>query len=139
MKNKNADSGNLTTKPSNWTDFYAGAPIKGSPIYDGDEGIYFGADNGTFYKIDYSSGGVYWTFQTNGPIRTISVAVNNKVYFGSDDGNFYGLDAVTGQLLNNFPVSTGGEIRGSPFYYGVSDYIYFGSNDGKVYCIDLSP
>ena len=139
---------NLKTKPDDWTDLHVSSPIFGSPVSnymdDNDRGIYFGADNGVFYKVDYSSGGVYWTFQTRGPIRTMPMPGNGTdIYFGSDDGCFYGINTVTGQPLSNnkFPIVTGGEVRGSPAYDATTtpNRIYFGSNDGKIYCVEVSP
>ncbi|MHB9155338.1 MAG: lamin tail domain-containing protein, partial [Endomicrobiales bacterium] len=113
------NSSNLEGKPADWVDLAVGAAIRGSPVYDyiTFRYVYFGADNGVFYKVDASSGGIYWSFQTGRPIRTAPVlGDNNDVYFGSDDGCFYGLDTRDGQILPRFPVITGGEVRGSPFY-----------------------
>jgi outer membrane protein assembly factor BamB len=151
------NSVNLSTKPVNWNDVYVSSPVRSSPISDyinpENRCIYFGSDNGCFYKVDASSGGIYWTFRTGGPIRTMAVlGDNNDIYFGSDDGCFYGLNKNTGQLLTDvgpqhlsFPLVTGAEVRGSPCYdFGYDghhpgqNYIYFGSNDGKMYCIDVT-
>ncbi|HBU69286.1 MAG TPA: hypothetical protein DEE98_02760 [Elusimicrobia bacterium] len=151
-------SSNMTSIPSKWHDVVLSSAIKSSPYYFFDSNsIFFGCDNGKLYRVDASSGDVYWTFQTGGPIRTNPVAVVTNylsgVFFGSDDGYFYGLDLDTGALLPNFPIMTGGEVRGSPvvdagyaaytynsvFYpahHEGTDYIYFSSNDGKVYCVE---
>ncbi|OGS19579.1 MAG: hypothetical protein A2219_04550 [Elusimicrobia bacterium RIFOXYA2_FULL_50_26] len=149
-------SANLYTLPANWQDVYVSSPLQSTPVYgDRTRSIYLGADNGNFYCVDASSGGIYWTFRTQGPIRTTPIyyrgwdaADKGRIYFGSDDGYFYGLDALTGQLLPDFPIATGAEIRGSPtmcLRYDQYDNLilpvplYFGSNDGKVYCVEINP
>ncbi len=145
---------NLNSIPAGWTDVHVSSPIRSSPYVDSGypgatNAIYFGCDNGKFYKVDVSSGGIYWTYQTNGPIRTSPVVGNNDdVYFGSDDGYMYGLDTDDGTpTIAGFPVATGAEIRCSPIYdigyldspdhHPYNDYLIFCSNDGKVYCIDI--
>ena len=140
-------SANLYTLPANWQDVYVSSPLQSTPVYgDRTRSIYFGADNGYFYCVDASSGGIYWTFRTQGPIRVLPVyyrqwdpADKGRVYFGSDDGYFYGLDALTGQLLSGFPIATGAEIRGSPTIDLDRNRLYFGSTDGKVYCVEITP
>ncbi|MBN1824066.1 MAG: lamin tail domain-containing protein [Endomicrobiales bacterium] len=145
---------NLTSKPSSWNDFNAGAPIRSSPFYEySDNSVYFGADNGYFYKIDATSGTLIWSFKTGGAVRSAPVTgYNNDVYIGSDDGLLYGLSSVDGTMLPNFPIVTGGEIRsniiydggypaygGWPAHHDGEDYIYFTSNDGRLHCIKVWP
>jgi outer membrane protein assembly factor BamB len=144
------NASNLTTIPAGWTDVHVSSPIRSSPFADigypgASNAIYFGCDNGKFYKVDITSGTILWTFQTGGPIRTNPVVGNmNDVYFGSDDGYFYGLNLSSGAFLPNYPIQTGAAVRGSPVFDGgytghhiYHDWIIFSSNDGKVYSIDI--
>jgi outer membrane protein assembly factor BamB len=138
------NSTNLTGTPGGWNDIHVSSSIRGAPVLDylTSDYVYFGADDGRFYKADARTGVILWSYQTGGPIRTVAaIGDNHDIYFGSDDGCFYGLDTATGKLLSDrFPVVTGGEVRGSPYFDSWSfarARIYFGSNDGKIYCIEL--
>jgi outer membrane protein assembly factor BamB len=140
-------SSNLKAIPALWNDLNTGARIRTSPYkVEKDTCVYFGNDNGMFYKVNYKDGSIIWTFKAQGPIRSMAVPgdpAHNDVYFGCDDGCFYGLNATTGKILSGYPVITGGEIRGFPVFIGPDQgvtghsRIFFTSNDGNVYCIDL--
>jgi outer membrane protein assembly factor BamB len=148
---------NLVSIPAGWTDVQVSSPIRSSPWVDtGSNAVYFGCDNGQFYKVDMTSGTILWSFQTGGSIRSSCVLGNNNdVYFGSDDGYLYGLDIRYGTpTIPNFPIQTGAEIRCALIYdqgYGPDsgdntdpphhdgyDWLIFSSNDGKVYCISIA-
>jgi outer membrane protein assembly factor BamB len=128
------NSSNLKSKPSGWTDVHVSSPVRGSPVYDFNNSMYFGCDNGYLYKVDVSSGGIYWSFKTGGPVRSMPLFIGDgNIYFGSDDGYFYGVNVITGSLAPGFPIAAGAEVRTGAIYG--NNGLYFSANDGKVYCI----
>jgi outer membrane protein assembly factor BamB len=148
-------SANLTTIPSDWTDFNSGSPIYTSPFKDMADGehMYFGNDAGVLYKVDAASGTLAMSFQAGGPIRSSPVmaagvdaglgAGNDYVYFGCDDGNIYAVNTHTGVLRSGWPVATGGPVRADPVLdIDTDEGIYnliVGSNDGKTYVFYIGP
>jgi hypothetical protein len=110
------ESGNVSATPQFWADYNTGAAIRSLPYLDmiygqGAVGLYFGNDNGMFYKVDPTSGTVKWTYSTNGPVRCNSILYGTKVYFGSDDGFVYALDSETGALVTGFPVMVSAAVK----------------------------
>jgi hypothetical protein len=68
-------------------------------------------------------------------IRYVEAEGKNIVYVGSLDGRLYAVrdDGASGAILNaNFPIMTGGAIRGTPAIHPTSGDVYFGSDDGQV-------
>jgi len=133
---------------TNWPDYFddsgqLGAVNCGAYVWQGY--IYFGSDNGKFYKLDKNNGNVIWKFpaggQTIGKIRGSPVVHpdNNYVYFGCDDGYFYAVDVANGTLRTSWPVYSGAEIQGMPTIDTDTNRLYFGSADGKMYRIDIGP
>jgi outer membrane protein assembly factor BamB len=51
------------------------------------------------YALDLESGGVSWTFFTEGPIRFAPAGWRDRVFVASDDGTLYALSASDGRLL----------------------------------------
>jgi outer membrane protein assembly factor BamB len=65
--------------------------------------IYFGSvGDGKVYCLDAATGGVAWTFRTDGPVRLAPAIAGGKAYFGSDDGHVYCVNAATGALVWKF-------------------------------------
>lgn len=96
-------------------------------------GVYDGAGNGAFYKLDAASGAFRWRFQTHGrSIPAPGAVADGIVYFGSSDTNVYALQAATGSLLWKF--QTGGPVLTSPVI--AAGTVYVGSADGNVYALD---
>ncbi len=145
-------SENLTTLPSNWTDFTASSPIYTTPFIQDMQGgryVYFGDDSGTLYKVDASSGGLVWTFKAGGSIRSSPVPVpaaymgldNDYVYFGCDDGYIYALkdEGETVSLRSGWPVATGGAVRADTVIDIDEMTLTVGSADGKTYTLYIGP
>jgi hypothetical protein len=140
------------TTPPDWVDYPTNAPIYSSPNMDlwspnGRKYVYFGDDSGKLYKVDASSGQVVWSYQAGGPIRTMPAIApgsffglaQNYVYFGSDDSNIYCLNTETGALRDNWPVQTGGAVRGDLVLDVDNRTLIAVSTDGKVYVIKIGP
>lgn len=77
-------------------------------------------------------GGVYWTFETAGPIRSSPAIFGKLVLVGSDDHNLYAVDATTGTRPWRFP--TDGPISSSPAL-DPGNIAYVGSEDGNLYAL----
>jgi len=152
-------SANLTTSPSGWSDFNAGAPIYSSPFpfYTATYSvpyIFFGDDAGRLHKISTATAhealGGAWPFQAGGAIRSSPTVVpywyiaglavgEDYVYFGCDDGYIYAVNANTGVLKTGWPVATGGAVRADPVIDQDVKTLTVGSGDGKVYTIYIGP
>lgn len=103
---------------------------------DGAFAVYFGSDDGKFYCVNSYCGGVLWSYQTGGMIRSSASLVEEEedlgvVYFGSDDSKVYSLNATNGSLIWSY--ETGSYVRTTP---NVTDeHVYIGSGDGKLYSL----
>jgi len=126
---------NLTSTPSGWSDFNASSPIYSNPYftpYEGGQYVYFGADNGKLYKVNASNGGLVWSYQTDGKIRSTPMSDGTYVYFTSDDGYIYCL-TTGGSLRDKWPVHTGAPVRSSPSIDIDNKTLTIGSDDKNVY------
>ena len=62
--------------------------------------LYYGSSSDdAVHCLDAATGGVLWTFVTEGPVRLAPAVAGDAVFAGSDDGFLYALDARTGRLL----------------------------------------
>jgi len=65
--------------------------------------IFVGSAAKKVYSLDAKTGCIYWSFDTDAPVRTaISIGPQGpgwSVYFGDQRANVYALDAVSGKLL----------------------------------------
>ena len=82
--------------------FPNGTSAYGQPTIAGGR-VYVGSDNGFVYALDASSGCVYWSFQSQGGVRTaISIGRAGSryaAYFADVKANVYAIDAESGALL----------------------------------------
>jgi outer membrane protein assembly factor BamB len=133
------------TTPDNWIDFPANSPIRSTPYLNtngevSDWAIFFGADNGKFYKLDATSGTLRWEYQADGPIRCNAVIPYNQsgsVYFGSDDGFVYKVSVLDGSMRQGYPVRVSAGVKRLILDY--EDYdslgimrLYVGTADGRI-------
>ena len=62
--------------------------------------VYFGSSvDNRVTALDAATGGVRWTFCTDGPVRFAPTVRQDRVYVGSDDGYVYCLGAADGKLI----------------------------------------
>jgi len=76
--------------------------------------------------------GLFWKFETEGPIVSSPAVYDGVLYFGSGDYYIYALDSLTGELKWKF--KTNGRVDASPAVW--EDTVYVGSLDGKLYALD---
>ena len=107
--------------------------------YDSD--IYFGTQNGYFYKYTLNNTGSSLNWQVNMSSLISSSAllltdgeVINSVIFGAEDGYVYSLDATNGALQWKF--KTAAAIKSAPVFY--NNTLYITSTDGLLYAISLT-
>ena len=70
----------------------------------GDQKIYFGADNQTFWALNQNDGSVAWQYQVGPHVQKKSIFSSpaffkHLVIFGAYDGNIYALDRETGKKV----------------------------------------
>lgn len=64
------------------------------------QSLYFGSSaDDHVYCLDTSTGGIRWSFCTEGPVRLAPTIAKERVYVGSDDGCVYCLAANDGHLV----------------------------------------
>ncbi len=105
----------------------------GSPtLYKGV--IYHGSRDGFFYAIDAKDGKDIWKIiisESDNPISTKPLVIDDKIYFGTDDEKVYCLN-LDGNILWRF--KTGHKIGCPPVFDNGN--IYIGSFDCYLYSLD---
>jgi polyvinyl alcohol dehydrogenase (cytochrome) len=108
--------------------FPNGSSAYGQPAVAGGR-VYVGSDNGFVYALDASTGCVYWSFQSQGGVRTaISIGragARYAAYFGDVNANVYAIDAENGTLLwkrsaDSHPMA---RVTGAPALYNGKLYV----------------
>lgn len=124
-----------------WAFGFPGADeVYGQPTVAGGR-VFLGVDTGAVYSIDAATGCVYWSFQSDGGVRTaISIGpvkgkgpVKYGAYFGDVRANAYMLDAETGKLVwkvqvDEHPVA---KITGAPMLYEDRLYVPVSSQEER--------
>jgi len=124
-----------------WAFGFPGADeVFGQPTVAGGR-VFLGVDTGAVYSIDAATGCVYWSFQSDGSVRTaISIGpvkgkgpVKYGAYFGDVRANAYMLDAETGKLVwkvqvDDHPVA---KITGAPMLYEDRLYVPVSSQEER--------
>jgi len=124
-----------------WAFGFPGADeVYGQPTVAGGR-VFLGVDTGAVYSIDAATGCVYWSFQSDGGVRTaISIGpvkgkgpVKYGAYFGDVRANAYMLDAETGKLVwkvqvEDHPVA---KITGAPMLYEDRLYVPVSSQEER--------
>ena len=77
-------------------------------------------------------GGILWTFETSGPVRSSPAVSGGLVFVGGTDGSLYALDRETG--MERWTADVGSPISSSPAVGG--GLVVFGSRDGVFYAVD---
>jgi outer membrane protein assembly factor BamB len=94
--------------------------------------IYIGSQDHRVYCVNASTGVVFWTYRTSGPIYSSPTLHDGLLYIGSDDGRLYCLDAITGALAWSY--TTGRRIASIPAV--AQGRVLVGSSDHFIYCLD---
>jgi outer membrane protein assembly factor BamB len=94
-----------------------------------------GADHGTMWAFNASTGEVLWSFDAGGPTYPGGdpAVVDGVVYFGSGNGKLYALDARTGAELWSFDTGAGPFINGSP---AVAKGVVYVPGGDTLYALD---
>lgn len=111
------------------------AGIAASPVVDEDNKlVYVGSEDHTFYALEYRTGRINWTYQTNGKIRSTARVAHGHVFFGSDDGKLYALVAQNGRHLWDY--DTASPVRTQPWV--TNELVIFGNEDGELAGVELN-
>ena len=89
-------------------------------------GVYQDASSGIY-------GGLLWSRQTGGPVRSSATIVGDEVLVGSSDGHLYALDANDGSEKWRF--EAGGAVESTPAV--ANGRVFFSSANGAFYAIKL--
>lgn len=124
----NADDGEFMWK------YATTAGIAASPVIDEEHGfVMVGSEDHTFYALEYKSGRINWTYNTNDKIRSTARVAHGHVFFGSDDGKLYALVAQNGRYLWEFDMA--GPVRTQPWV--TDDLIIAGGETGELVALAL--
>jgi outer membrane protein assembly factor BamB len=130
------NTANVGSIDRDWS-FATGSQITTAPTVAGDV-IYIGADNGSLYALNATTGAEVWSFASGGlapNIESTPAVVNGVAYFaGLFDDTVYALNATTGAKVWSY--TTGGNILSSPAV--VNGIVYIGSVDGNVYALNAT-
>ncbi|MBN1231749.1 MAG: PQQ-binding-like beta-propeller repeat protein [Candidatus Coatesbacteria bacterium] len=130
-----ADNGSIL-----WT-FNAGQPIISSPNIHGywsSGRLVLGSDNSKIYEIDYYSGEIYYTTNTNAAVVTKADGFTNGC-------PWYSMGDISGTLWTIIPgqgiadrINMQSPIYSSVAVHGSAGYRYFGTIDGKMHCLNTA-
>lgn len=81
-----------------WQTRYIGEQSHSTPA-SSDGALFFGDNDGDFYRIDASTGGVRWKVYFKKPIKSTPALWGRLVIFSSWDGRLYALDRETGATV----------------------------------------
>ena len=112
--------------------FPTGGRVYSSPVPQADD-VFFGSDDGNFYKVDVDSGILIWEFATGDKIRGGPALADGKVVFASWDGFLYALDAESGRLAWKAPLAP--FTRSTPAIH--QGRVYLGDEGGVLRSFDL--
>jgi outer membrane protein assembly factor BamB len=113
--------------------FFTGDYVSSTPVVDSSGDIYFGSQNGTFYKLS-NAGATVWTFSAGDAIESSANLTTAYAIFGADDGKVYAVDRATGAQA--WVYNIGDEVRGSPAYQ--NGKVYVGSTNGTLVALNAS-
>jgi polyvinyl alcohol dehydrogenase (cytochrome) len=104
----------------------------GAPTLAGGR-IFVPSANRNIYSLDAKTGCVYWSIETQAPVRTAitvaSVAIGERTrqvaFFGDQRGFAYGVDAASGELLWKVRIDehARSKIVGAPVYHDARVYV----------------
>jgi eukaryotic-like serine/threonine-protein kinase len=106
--------------------------VRTTPAFENGH-VYVGADDGSVYALDATSGKQVWTFKAGGSIVASIAPSDNVVYAASVDHKLYCLDSTTGKKLWEFQADA--EIDSSPAQAPGGE-LYFGASDNKLYALN---
>lgn len=120
--------------------FYAGSPVRATPLISGDW-LYAGNAAGDFFSIHKKTGKQQWVYHTGAAIQSSAIEEKGKLFFSDNGQTVYALDRNSGKLVWKF---TMGLKRSYPWrydYYYSSPAIYdnklfIGGDDGFFYALD---
>ena len=121
--------------------FQTGGPIYSHPIL-GNETLYFGSSDYTFYALDANNGDSIWSIATTGPVQSGAIIHTDGIYFNNTN-RVYALDKNSGEELWSYSFAPDSIIEALDpwdYHHGapvvVNATIYFGLADGNLYGFD---
>lgn len=109
--------------------------IAASPVIDEDHGlIMVGSEDNTFYALEYKSGRINWTYNTQDKIRSTARVAHGHVFFGSDDGKVYALVAQNGRYLWEYDMAA--PVRTQPWV--TNELVICGGESGDLVALELN-
>jgi len=118
--------------------------MAGEPAIEGGR-LFAGSTGRKVYSLDARSGCLYWSFQTENPVRTGmtlgSVGHARAVFFGDQGGYAYALEAATGRMLwmtrvEDYPDAL---ITGTPVLAGHTLLVPAASNEDAFGALPTYP
>jgi outer membrane protein assembly factor BamB len=94
--------------------------------------VYAGNRDGTMYAVDADTGGLVWSYETDGPILFSAAYRDGAIYFASNDAHAYALNAADGSLVWRSDRLPGAGFHSFwPVMYG--NYIVLASGHNYMY------
>ena len=105
--------------------------IRSSPAASANT-VLFGADDGTVYALDATTGERRWTYEAGAPVVATPVIADSAVFVGTLDGSFHAVDLESG--LSRWVVQTGTAIYAGAAVSG--HVVLIGSTGGNLFALD---
>jgi outer membrane protein assembly factor BamB len=120
-----------TTGTLIWTSPRFGEQSHSSPALDVKSGrLFLGANNGSFYAIEESSGRILWEKNLGGAIKSTPLLSEGKLYVSAWSGKLHSLDAHSGDEL--WSVDLGAKSQSSPSFFPGTDILALGNHAGEL-------
>lgn len=112
---------------SKWM-YQTNSPIRGNASVSL-RGIYFGNENGYFYKLHAGRGKLIWRKNVGAPILSTPLAIDNRIYFGNDAGSFFCFHSRRSEI--RWKRNLEGKIRKAPVL--MNNRLYIITEKPKIY------
>lgn len=107
--------------------------VKGNPLVH--QGVVYApvTDNYT-YAFQAASGGLKWSYQTDGPVNSAPAADGNLLFLGSTDSKLYALDISGSAPVSVWNFTANGAIQSTSAING--GRVFFGSDSHALYALN---
>ncbi len=107
--------------------------IRSSATVDGNL-VMFGAEDGSIYALDATTGAEAWSYNTGSPIFAAPAVINGTLFCGNSTGTFFAINSQTGNVFWQF--DAGASIYATPSF--PENLVLIGTTAGKLHALNAN-